>query len=96
MFNCMNFDREIFFSQVLSSEQVQASMASKTFMYFSYGSNMQTERIHKNNPSAKQKTIGRIEVSFFLLTLNVVSLSQQTNYFSYFQKGPSYRFHKVL
>ncbi|XP_058807605.1 gamma-glutamylcyclotransferase-like isoform X2 [Phymastichus coffea] len=36
-------------------------MAQKSFMYFSYGSNMQSDRIHKNSPSAKQKGIGKID-----------------------------------
>ncbi|CAG0878929.1 unnamed protein product [Darwinula stevensoni] len=33
---------------------------TKTFSYFAYGSNLLTDRIKLNNPSAKLKTIGRV------------------------------------
>ena len=34
------------------------NMGKETFLYFAYGSNLLTERIHINNPSAKFKSIG--------------------------------------
>ena len=33
-------------------------MGKETFLYFAYGSNLLTERIQINNPSAKFKSIG--------------------------------------
>ena len=32
----------------------------KSFFYFAYGSNLLTERIHINNPSAKFKNIAKL------------------------------------
>lgn len=41
-----------------------ARMAScNCFLYFAYGSNLLTERIHINNPSAKMVDIGKLKVS---------------------------------
>ncbi len=34
------------------------AMENKTFFYFAYGSNLLTERIRINNPSARAKGIG--------------------------------------
>ena len=34
--------------------------ARKTFLYFAYGSNLLTERIHINNPSAVFKNIAKL------------------------------------
>eukprot|EP00092_Neocalanus_flemingeri_P063501 GFUD01076864.1.p1 GENE.GFUD01076864.1~~GFUD01076864.1.p1 ORF type:complete len:173 (-),score=69.32 GFUD01076864.1:83-601(-) len=36
-------------------------MASKTFLYFAFGSNLLTERIHINNPSAVFRTIAKLK-----------------------------------
>ena len=42
-------------------------MAKKnTFLYFAYGSNLLTERIHINNPSARKLDIGKLEVGLYL------------------------------
>lgn len=36
---------------------------SNKFLYFAYGSNMLTKRIHINNPTAVQKDIGFLKVN---------------------------------
>ena len=36
-------------------------MTRKTFLYFAYGSNLLTERIHINNPSAVFRSIARLD-----------------------------------
>jgi gamma-glutamylcyclotransferase len=36
---------------------------SKTFLYFAYGSNMLTKRIHINNPTAVHKHVGKLKVN---------------------------------
>ena len=35
-------------------------MAKKTFLYFAFGSNLLTERIHINNPSAVFRSIAKL------------------------------------
>lgn len=40
----------------------------KTFMYFAYGSNLLSKRIHIKNPSAKRLGIGKLDVSSIYLT----------------------------
>lgn len=37
------------------------AMENKTFFYFAYGSNLLTERIRINNPSARAKGIGELK-----------------------------------
>jgi hypothetical protein len=32
------------------------------FLYFGFGSNLLSERIHINNPSARRRTIGKLKV----------------------------------
>lgn len=39
---------------------------SGTFMYFAYGSNLSTKRIHMNNPSAVRKNAAKLNVSTLL------------------------------
>lgn len=34
-----------------------------SFLYFAFGSNLLTERIHINNPTAQKVGIGKVEVS---------------------------------
>jgi hypothetical protein len=36
---------------------------TKGFLYFAYGSNLLTQRIHINNPSAVRKEIGKLKAS---------------------------------
>lgn len=36
---------------------------NQSFLYFAYGSNLSTERIHINNPSAKSIAIAKLDVS---------------------------------
>lgn len=38
---------------------------NSTFMYFAYGSNLLSNRIHIQNPSAVRKTIGVLKVIIF-------------------------------
>lgn len=40
----------------------ESSNDDKTFMYFAFGSNLLTQRIHINNPSAKFVDVAKLEV----------------------------------
>ena len=40
-----------------------ATKINQFFLYFAYGSNLLTERIHVSNPSAKMLDIGMLKVS---------------------------------
>ena len=43
------------------SVETHFAMENKTFFYFAYGSNLLTERIRINNPSARAKGIGQLK-----------------------------------
>jgi hypothetical protein len=45
------------------------SMSTNKLLYFGYGSNLLSERIHIQNPSAVFKTIGRLDVSVIISSL---------------------------
>lgn len=40
------------------------SKERETILYFAYGSNLWTKRIHENNPSAKIKAVGLLQVNY--------------------------------
>lgn len=44
-------------------------MELNTFLYFAYGSNLLTKRIHINNPSAVRKGIGKLKVKLIHLII---------------------------
>lgn len=58
-------------NKVLTMDNYQPSKRS-TFMYFAYGSNLWTDRIRLQNPSAIRKSIATLKVQKFpRLTLNL-------------------------
>merc|ERR1711936_529450 len=46
---------------VILSWIIQVRMTKKTFLYFAFGSNLLTERIHINNPSAVFRSIAKLK-----------------------------------
>ena len=47
---------------------------SNTFLYFAYGSNLLSKRIHINNPSAVRCGIGKLEVSLFKINILITNV----------------------
>lgn len=43
---------------------------SGKFLYFAYGSNLWSKRIHINNPSAVRVGIGKLKVRYFIKKAN--------------------------
>lgn len=50
-----------------SMDKSNSPSTNETFMYFAYGSNLLSKRIHIQNPTAKRRTIGKLKVRFRLL-----------------------------
>ncbi|KAJ6635519.1 Gamma-glutamylcyclotransferase [Pseudolycoriella hygida] len=44
-----------------ASEETLNPPSNETFLYFAYGSNLLSKRIHIQNPTAKRKTIGQLK-----------------------------------
>lgn len=47
---------------------ISSRMGNDTFLYFAYGSNLLSKRIHIQNPTAERRGIGRLMVSSFIST----------------------------
>lgn len=56
---------------------ISSRMGNDTFLYFAYGSNLLSKRIHIQNPTAERRGIGRLMVSSFISTKVQVIFSEK-------------------